>query len=144
MTFLVSFDGRDLSAAALRRAADLAGRLDERLVVVSVVPTDPLYAVRYGWIDDEREFDHDRITEMLGERALEIAPTAVFRPESVHAYASHNTIAKRVKRIARDEDASVVFIGSDNAGRFAAPVSSVGDKVSSSADYDVYIVRSPT
>ena len=141
MTFLVAFDGSDLAAAALRTAAELADFRDVDVLVVSIIPDDSTYAIRAGWVDDEAEFDPTQVKTMLRDRVHDIAPDARFRSETVHAYASHNTIAKRVKHIARDEDVGVVFIGSDNAGRFTAPVSSVGDKVSSSDEYDVYIVR---
>ena len=36
----------------------------------------------------------------------------------------------------------LVVVGSENAGRVVAPVSSVGGSVASGADYDVLIVRS--
>ena len=43
--------------------------------------------------------------------------------------------------MARDEDASVVFIGSDNAGSLVSSVSSVGSTVAADEAYDVFIVR---
>lgn len=43
--------------------------------------------------------------------------------------------------VAYDLGAEVVVLGSANAGRIVAPVSSVGDTVVSSPLYDVYIVR---
>jgi len=141
MTFLVAFDGGDLAVVALRKATELADFRDVGVLVVSIIPDDSTYAVRAGWVDDEAEFDPTRVKTTLRDRVHEIAPDARFRSETIHAYASHNTIAKRVKRIAREDNVDVVFIGSDNAGRFTAPVSSVGDKVSSSGEYDVYIVR---
>jgi hypothetical protein len=43
--------------------------------------------------------------------------------------------------VAQDEGATVLFVGSENAGRVSTPVSSVGDPVSEDPRYDVHIVR---
>jgi hypothetical protein len=46
--------------------------------------------------------------------------------------------------VAREVDASMVFVGSDNAGRLVSSLSSVGDTVVAEGSYDVVIVRNRT
>lgn len=70
-----------------------------------------------------------------------LVPEADYRHAVVDRYAPTSTIANRVCRMATEEDASMVFVGSENAGRLVSTVSSVGNAVSSRADYDVVIVR---
>lgn len=142
MTYLVAFDGGDLSTAALRRATTFAAATDERVVVVSVVPTDESLASAYGFVDDG-EYDPARAADRLRDAVHDVAPDAEFRVESVDAYAGKGLIARQITRVASEEDATVVFVGSDNAGRVVQPVSSVGGSVASTGDFDVFIVRSP-
>lgn len=141
MSYLVAFDGSDLAAAALRRATTFAAATDERVVVVSVVPTDEALAAEYGLLTDG-EYDPARATERLRTAVGDVAPEAEFRAESVDAYAGKGRIAREIGRVADEEDAAVVFVGSDDAGRVVRPVTSVGDRVASGGDYDVFIVRS--
>lgn len=140
MTYLVAFDGGDLSRAALRRAAAFAAAHDERLLVVSVLPTDDALAAEYGLLEGE-EYDPEAAARRLRDTVAELAPDAEFRAESVDAYAGKGQIASEIRHVAREEDADVVFVGSDDAGRVVQPVSSVGSVVDS-LEYDVFIVRS--
>ncbi|MFB6102854.1 MAG: hypothetical protein ABEJ73_09840 [Haloplanus sp.] len=55
--------------------------------------------------------------------------------------ATPGTIASQIRSIARDADASMVFIGSENAGRLVTSLSSVGETVAADDAYDVVIVR---
>ena len=142
MAFLVAFDGFDLSIAALSRASELAETIGEEVIAVSVVPENPLYAVECGWVDDEREFDPESVAGTLRERAESTAPAVEHRIERVDAYAGHGTVARTIRAVAEEVDADVVFVGSDDAGRVTAPVTSVGDRIAEGTDYDVYIVRS--
>lgn len=141
MTYIVAFDGGALSEAALRRASTFARATDERLVVVSVLPTDEVLAREYDLPTDD-EYDPEAAADRLREAVRETAPGAEFRIESVDAYAGKRRIAREITRAAREEDASVVFVGSDDAGRVVQPVSSVGGAVASADDFDVFIVRS--
>jgi hypothetical protein len=43
--------------------------------------------------------------------------------------------------VAREEDASMVFLGSENAGHLVSAVGSVGSTVATDEAYDVVIVR---
>lgn len=141
MSYLVAFDGSDLAAAALRRATTFADATDERVVVVSVVPADGALAAEYDLVADG-EYDPARAAERLRAAAGDVAPEAEFRAESVDAYAGKGRIARAIARVADEEDATVVFVGSDDAGRVVQPVTSVGDRVASGGDYDVFVVRS--
>lgn len=141
MTYLVAFDGTDRSERALSRARAFAEPTDERLVVVSVLPMDDDLAAEYGLIEGG-EYDPEAAAQRLREQVGRVAPDAEFRVESVDAYAGKGRIASEIREVARELDADVVFVGSDNAGRVVQPVTSVGGSVASATDYDVFIVRS--
>lgn len=139
MTFVVAFDGTPLSEGALARAGELAD--GEEIVAVAVIPGDATYARNRGWVDAESEFDPERVADRLERQAEETAPEASFRSEFVDAYSGAYTISRRLGKVIRDLNPTIVFLGSENAGRIVAPVSSVGSKVAGSLNYDVHIVR---
>jgi len=147
MTLLVPFDGSELSAAALERATDFAEFTGEDVLALTVVPDDPEYALSRNWLGPEAPFDPEAIAERLGERVADIAPEAEFRyetPEDVSSMASLTTdVIRTIRAVAHEVEASVIFIGSENAGRVSSPVSSVGAPVSEDPGYDVYIIRHP-
>ncbi|WP_202594624.1 hypothetical protein [Halolamina sediminis] len=70
-----------------------------------------------------------------------LAPDARYRYDIVGQYASAGTISKRVREVAREEDASMVVIGSENAGHLTVSVSSVGGGIAADNAYDVLVVR---
>ncbi|QLD85985.1 universal stress protein [Natronomonas halophila] len=145
MTFMVPFDGKELAEAALVRAKEFNTVLDERIVAVSVIPKENVeYARERGWLQKDEPFDVKRIVAKLHEQVLELAPEANFRHIVVSRYAPTGTIASQLRRHAEQEDASMVFIGSENAGRVVSTVSSVGNNVASDEDYDVVIIRNRT
>ena len=146
MTYLVPFDGSPLAEAALARAVEFAAALEEAVVALSVVPVDERdFAVERGWIDDGEAYDPDAVVDRLGSQVAEIAPDATFRcehPEDVSSVASVTTdVVRTVRVVAQEVGASIVFIGSENAGRVSTPVCSVGAPVSEDPRYDVHIVR---
>lgn len=141
MTVMVAFDGSALSEAALRRGAELGDTLDTPLVATSVVPTDPLYARKQGWVMPEATYDPETQAESLASRVAELAPEASFNLETLGHDVGPRDVAKQLRATAYDMDAEVVVLGSENAGRVVSPVSSVADTVVSSVLYDVYIVR---
>jgi hypothetical protein len=53
------------------------------------------------------------------------------------------TVANRVRDVARSVDASIVFLGSENAGRLVTNLTSVGSSIAADSAYDVVIVRHP-
>ncbi|MDS0259706.1 universal stress protein [Haloarcula sp. S1CR25-12] len=145
MTLLVPFDGSELSEAALERATEFAEFTGEDVVALTVVPDEPEYALSRNWLDADDPFDPDAIADRLRDRVADIAPEADFRyeiPEDVSSMASITTdVIRTIRAVAHDVEASVVFIGSENAGRVSSPVSSVGAPVSEDPGYDVYIIR---
>lgn len=145
MVLLVPFDGSSLSKAALERAREFSDYRDEEVVVLSVIPDSVELALDRNWLSPEETFDIDKIAEKLEQQAADIAPEARFRaevPEDVSSMASNTTdVVRTIRMVANEEDASVVFIGSENAGRVSTPVSSVGAPVSEDPHYDVFIVR---
>ena len=142
MTLVVPFDGTELAEAALVRAAEFDTVFEEGVVAVSVVPDGNLgHAREVGWIDEGESFDSEAVVEDLREQVAALAPDAEFRYEVVGQHASAGTIAKHVRRTARHVDASMVVIGSENAGHLTVSVTSVGGSIASDDAYDVLIVR---
>jgi nucleotide-binding universal stress UspA family protein len=142
MTFLVPFDGSALAAAALDRAVKFAEAFDQTVLAVTVVPQgNTEYARDRGWIDAGEPFDHDTIVAQLREQVGEHAPEATFRAERVSRSARAGSIARVLRQVARQTGASMVFVGSDNAGRLVTTLSSVGGNVAADLTYDVVIVR---
>jgi nucleotide-binding universal stress UspA family protein len=142
MTFLVPFDGSPLAETALRRAASFATVFDESVVAVSVIPEGNAdYARERGWLDEGEPFDVQAIVDHLGDRVAQVAPDAEFRAERVGRDAPSGTISNRVRKAARQVGASMVFVGSENAGHVVTSLCTVGSGIATDADYDVVIVR---
>ncbi|MFP8888616.1 universal stress protein [Natrialbaceae archaeon A-CW2] len=142
MTLVVPFDGSPLAKAALIRAADFERVLNDSLVVLSVIPRENTgYARDRGWLEPGEAFDLDRITEGLAEDIETLAPSATFRYRVVDRYATAGTIAIKLRQMAQEVDASMVFVGSENAGRIVTSLSSIGTNVAADNAYDVVIVR---
>lgn len=142
MKFFVPYDGSTLANAALERAAVLGEGVGADIVVATIVPKDRDYALERGWIADGEEFDGDRIEAVLREEITEIAPDADFRCNIVRSYVSAGNIATRLRDIAMEIEADAVFLGSENVGSIAAPVSSIGSNVATRVPYDIYLVQS--
>jgi nucleotide-binding universal stress UspA family protein len=142
VTLLVPFDGSALAEAALKRAETFGVVFDQPVVAVCIVPKENAgYARERGWLDPGEPFDVERITDRLRDKVADCCPTATFQYETVPRYAQTGTVAKRLRGIARDAGASMVFIGSENAGRLVTSLSSVGGTVAADSTYDVVIVR---
>ncbi|MDS0222033.1 universal stress protein [Haloarcula sp. S1AR25-5A] len=145
MVLLVPFDGSPLSKAALERATEFADYRDEEIIALSIIPDDEEYARERGWIDADTALDIEAIADRMREQAEAVAPSVSFRyeiPEDVSSMASTATdITRTIREVAHEEGASIVFIGSENAGRVSTPVCSVGSPVSEDPRYDVHIVR---
>ncbi|ELZ23784.1 MULTISPECIES: universal stress protein [Haloterrigena] len=147
MTLLVPFDGSKLARKALEKAATFGDLLDEEVVVLTVIPDDADYARDRGWIAAGEPFDPEAIEAGIETRAMEVAPEATFQTERVSSdeptATATNNVVRAIRRVAGEIGASVVFIGSENAGSVIAPQSSVGSPVANDQRYDVYVVREP-
>lgn len=142
MTLVVPFDGSRLSEAALVRATEFGNVFDEDVLAVSVIPKgNTTYARERGWIEQDEEFDRESVVSTLHKQVTNLCPSSNFRHKVVDKYATSGTIAKRLRKAIETEDASMVFIGSENAGRLVTAVSSVGGSVATDQSYDVVIVR---
>ena len=145
MVILVPFDGSELATAALRRASEFAEMTDEPLVALSVVTDDEWFARERGWVAEDEPYDPDAVAERLEATVREVAPDATFRREEPtdagEMAATPLDVARTIRQIAHELDASIVFVGSENAGRVSTPIASVGSPVSEDPDYDVHIVR---
>lgn len=140
MIALVPFDGSDLSKAALGRAKEYADALEGwAIVAVSVIPDDERYARSRGWVDDV--FSFEKVVSHLEDEVAEIAPKAAFEHRAIGGYTTKGTIATEISSMIRKYGPRIVFIGSDNVGRIATPVTSVGGRAASTGDFDVYVVR---
>ena len=145
MTLVVPFDGSELSVAALRRAAEVDRALDEGVLAVSVVPKGNVeYARERNWIGEHEAFDIAEVVNRLRQRVASVSHSVDFQYEVVNRYAPAGTIASRVRQVAKDAAATMVFVGSDNAGRIVTTLASVGTNVASDEAYDVVIVRNRT
>jgi nucleotide-binding universal stress UspA family protein len=142
VAFVVPFDGSDLAETALVRAREFSEVLAERVVAVTVVPRgNTEYARDQGWIGHDEPFEMETVVTTLHRQALGLVTDADFNHIVVDKYAPAGTIASRLRRFAKKEDASMVFIGSDNAGRMVTGVGSVGASVGAEQTYDVVIIR---
>jgi nucleotide-binding universal stress UspA family protein len=81
------------------------------------------------------------VVSRLRERVADRSPSADFRYEVVDRYATPGTIANRLRKVARREEASMVFVGSENAGHIVTTLSSVASRVAADGAYDVVVVR---
>ena len=147
MTLLVPFDGSELSVAALERAREFAEATGAEVLVLAVVPDDAEYARERGWIGPDDDLDPSEVETWLAGRADEIVPGVTLRSERVEnvdpVASTTMDVVRTIRRVADEVDASIVFVGSENAGRVTRPLASVGSPISDDPRYDVHIVRHP-
>jgi nucleotide-binding universal stress UspA family protein len=144
MTYVVPFDGTSLSRAALTRAGELAEDTDETVLAVTVIPAgNARFARERDLLGAEESFDHDAVVAELRSQVEDLCPDADLAVETTGRYAPPGGIATDLREMATDADASLVVIGSNNAGRMVSTISSVGGSVASDDDYDVLVVRGP-
>jgi nucleotide-binding universal stress UspA family protein len=142
MTLFVPFDGSELAEAALARATEFGTVFDEDVLAASVIPKGNAdYARRRGWLGPEEPFDRGAVASRLHAGVTDICPSADFRHRVVDRFAPAGAIARELRKMAANEDVSMAFVGSDNAGRVVTSLASVGSAVSSDESYDVVIVR---
>jgi nucleotide-binding universal stress UspA family protein len=149
MTLLVPFDDSPLARAALRRASEFSEFMDQEVVALTVIPEGDLdYAEEHGWLTERTPFTVEAIADRLESRAREIAPTVRFRYETLADEEGEEPVATRtldvvrkVREVANEEETTILFLGSENAGRVTSPLSSVGSPLSEDAAYDIHIVR---
>lgn len=141
MVFLVPFDGSPVSEAALARAIEHATALDEEVVAVSFVPTGAQYAERRKWIEPGEDFAAESASADLRRKIEEATDDAERTYDESSAHSPEDGITDRIRQVARDVGASVLFVGaSENHSEEGLQTPFGG--VAADADYDVHIVRS--
>lgn len=141
MTLIVPFDGCELAQAALVRATQFNTVLDEEIAVVSVIPkNNNEYAREHGWIADDETFDGQTIVSRLYDQVKEISPESHFKHITVGRYAQAGTISVKIRNFAKQQEASIVFIGSENAGKVVQRITSVGGGIAADRAYETMII----
>lgn len=141
MTFLVPFDGSDESRVGIRRAVELAPE-SVRVVAFSVVPRGNVeWARESGLLGETEAYGNERVVSRLQARAHGVDDDVVFQHTTVDRYAPTGTISHEIRAFARDVDATMVFVGSEQAGGIVSSLQSVGSSVASDDAYDVVLVR---
>jgi len=136
MVFLVPFDGSPLAETALHRAVDYAAAMDTEVVAVSLVPTVADYTQRRRRVDPHEDFAAETAASDLRRKIEETTDDAELNYEDVSAY-SASELSDTIRQVARDVDASVVFLGSADTDDVVVPISELDDEDA----YDVHIVR---
>lgn len=158
MTFMVPFDGTRLARTALGTARQYSLALEAAphdvvewllpgqhvdVVAVSIIPQSARYAREKDWIRDDEEFANRKAVEELHRQVTDIVPYANFQYVRVAGSARAGTISTRLRQQAEELEASIVFIGSENAGRIVTPLSSVGRGLAAEQAFHVYLIREP-
>jgi nucleotide-binding universal stress UspA family protein len=141
MTFVVAFDGSRRSRAALERAHTLGTAVGEDVLAATVIPTSRSYAREVGWIDDDAPFSVEAVGESLGEQVAEIAPEASYHYQKTTRPPSANAIAKPIRKLAKRNGASMVFVGTGSGGRLTTTLSSISGRIGTDDAYDIVFVR---
>ena len=143
MTVVVPYDSSDRSQAALDRVSEFT-EPSETVLVVAVIPNgNERYARKRGWLDENEEFEPKRIVDRLQSEVTDIDPNVTFEYVVTSRYAQAGQIASELREFAKERDARLVVLGSENAGRIVSNVSSVAATVTADSAYDVLIVRRP-
>ncbi|MFB6233703.1 MAG: universal stress protein [Haloarculaceae archaeon] len=140
MVFLVPFDGSAVSEAALDRAVEHGKAMDEDVVAVSFVPTGAEYAQRRKWIHPDEEFATETASATLRRKIEEATDDAERTFDRPGAQSLRDGITDHVRQVARDVDASVLFVGTSEDPDEPGLQTPFGE-VSPGGDYDVHIVR---
>lgn len=142
MTYVVPFDGTPLARAALSRADEFAAAMDEPVLAVTVVPRGNAdFARTRDLLDEDEPYDFDTVVERLRAQVEELCPGAELQVNPTDRYAPPGQIANDIRDMATAAGATLVVIGSENAGRMVSTISTVGGSVATDDDYDVLIVR---
>ncbi|MEF8783593.1 MAG: universal stress protein [Haloarculaceae archaeon] len=139
MVFLVPFDGSPVSEAALDRAVEHGKALEEDVVAVSLVPTGTEYAERRKWIRPDEDFAAETASAALRRKIAETTDDAERTFSEPGAQSPGDGLSDRIRQIARDVDASVLFVGAGGSRDDSLQTPFGG--VAAEADYDIHIVR---
>lgn len=141
MVFLVPYDGSSVSEAALDRAVEHGKALEEEVVAVSLIPTGAKYAERRKWIEPAEEFALESARAELKRKIAETTDTSERPLADSGASAPRDGVGDRIRRVAREVDASVLFVGTSETTteeRLSTPFGTIAQD----GEYDVHLVRS--
>jgi nucleotide-binding universal stress UspA family protein len=141
MVFLVPYDGSSVSEAALDRAVEHGKALEEEVVAVSLIPTGSTYAERRKWIEPGEEFALESARAELKRKIAETTDSSERPLADSGASAPHDGVGDRLRRVAREVDASVLFVGTSETtteDRLSTPFGTIAQD----GEYDVHLVRS--
>jgi len=141
MVFLVPYDGSSVSEAALDRAVEHGRALDEEVVAVSLIPTGSEYAERRKWIEPTEDFAVESARSDLKRKISETTDSSERPLVGMGASSPQDGVTDRIRKVARDVDASVLFVGTADGGgdeRLRTPFGTIAQD----GQYDVHLVRS--
>ncbi|WP_302081181.1 universal stress protein [Salinibaculum rarum] len=141
MVFLVPFDGSPVAKAALTRAVEHGKALGEEIVAVSLVPTGATYAERRKWIQPDEDFAAETASTELQRKIDEATDDAERNFDESSAQSLDGGISDRIQQVAKDVDASVLFVGTDDTSEDDRLTTPFGP-VAADGAYDVHLVRS--
>lgn len=140
MTFVVPFDGTDASRRGLVRAVELASPAVD-VVAFTAIPAGNVDWARERELLKDDAFELDAVTAALEARVHDVDPGVEFEYATVDQFAPPGAISHEIRSFAREHEASMVFVGSDDAGGVVTSLQSVGSHVASDEAYDVALVR---
>jgi nucleotide-binding universal stress UspA family protein len=141
MVFLVPYDGSSVSEAALERAVEHGKALGQEVVAVSLIPTGAEYAERRKWIEPDEEFAVESARAELRRKIAETTDSSERPVPETGASAPGDGITDRIRRVASEVDASVLFVGT-SANTTEERLTTPFGTVSQDGEYDVHLVRS--
>lgn len=140
MVFLVPYDGSAVAEAALDRAVEHGEAFDEDVLAVSLVPTGTAYAERRKWIEPQEDFALESARAELQRKIEEATDDAERNFTESTATGMQNGVAKRIRQVALEVDAKILFVGVSN-GTDDDSLETPFGTVSPEGEYDVHIVR---
>lgn len=140
MVFLVPYDGSRVARVALDRAVEHGEALGEEVVAVSFVPTGAEYAQRRKWIEPTDEFAADNAHERLQAKIEETTDNSERTFEETGASGVHEGLADRIRQVADEVGASVLFVGTTDGD--SDDITTPFGPVAPEGSYDVHLVRS--
>lgn len=142
MVFLVPYDGSSVSEAALDRAVEHGEALEEEVVAVTFVPTGSEYAERRKWIEPTEDFAVDSARSELKRKIAETTDDAERNYLDSGATSVENGVSDRIRRIAKDVDASIMYVGTSDDEQPENTVTTPFGAIAQDGSYDVHLVRS--
>lgn len=137
-TYIVGVDGSETALKAAQRAAALAAKTGDTLVVLSAHSKDNTEVVTIGsdtWILDDAD-QAGKLAERVATRLREDNPGANIESGAVFGKPVEALIAS-----AREREAQVIFVGNVGTHGLGRVLGSVATGVIHSAPCDVYVVR---